>query len=98
MKDQKKIPLSISLQKEQERTDLFVKIHTSMTKGLRNVYSKVPRKWMVDHGLTSERTGAGFNAGQFHFDGDQRFKDFLIEIGWRKYSRKNSNGVDGYKT
>ncbi len=45
-----------------------------------------------------ERSGAGFNAGQFHLDGDQKFKEGLIEIGFRKYSRKNSNGVDGYKT
>jgi DNA primase len=98
MKDQKIIPLSIALQKEQERNDLFIRIHTSLIKGLGNVYSKVPQKWMVDHGLISERTGAGFNAGQFHLDGDQKFRDTLIEIGWRKYSRKNSNGVDGFKT
>ncbi|MCC6836973.1 MAG: hypothetical protein IT234_00425, partial [Bacteroidia bacterium] len=69
-----------------------------MTKGLRNVYSKVPQKWMAEHGLTSERTGAGFNSGQLHFDGDKQYKDALIEIGFRKYSRRNSNGVDGYKT
>ncbi|MBI3518084.1 MAG: ATP-binding protein [Bacteroidetes bacterium] len=96
--ERSKISLSITLQKEQERNDLFVKIQSSMTKGLRNVYSKVPQKWMADHALTSERTGAGFNSGQLHFDGDQKYKDALIEIGFRKYSRKNSNGVDGFKT
>jgi DNA primase len=98
MKDRPKIPLSIALQKKKERTDLFAKIHVSLTKGLRNVYSKVPQAWISEKGLSSERTGAGFNAGQFHLDGDQKYKDALIEIGFRKYSRKNSNGVDGYKT
>ena len=98
MKGQQNIPLSITLQKEKERNDLFGKIYSTLKKALGNVYSKVPKKWMADHGLTSDRTGAGFNAGQFHYDCDEKSKNTLIEMGWRKYSRRNSNGVDGYKT
>ena len=98
MKNQPNIPLSIALQKEKERTELYAKIQASLTKGLKNIYSKRPQAWLLQRGLTSERTGAGFNSGQFHYDGDQKFKEGLIEIGFRKYSRKNSNGVDGYKT
>ena len=96
--ERSKIPLSISLQKERDRHELFEKIYSTLKKGLGNVYSKVPQKWMLDHGFTSERTGAGFNAGQFHFDADDKTKNLLIEIGWRKFSRRNSNGVDGFKT
>ncbi len=69
-----------------------------MIKGLRNPYSKVPRAWLAERGIISERTGAAFNSGQLHFDGDQKYQQQLVEIGFRKYSRKNSNGKDGFKT
>lgn len=90
--------LSNALHKEQERNIIFNKIHNSLLKGLKNVYSKIPQKWLADKALSSELTGAGFNAGQFHNDCNEGEIKLLIEINFRKYSRKNSNGVDGYKT
>lgn len=98
MKGQQNIPLSIALQKEHKRKDIFLKIHVATIKGLRNPYSTLPRAWLDEKGLTTEKTSVGFNSGQLHYDGDKIYKDSLIEIGFRKYSRKNSNGVDGYKT
>ncbi|MFL5763588.1 MAG: hypothetical protein ACJ77K_06555 [Bacteroidia bacterium] len=98
MSTHKDIPLSIALQKEHKRKDIFSKIYSATQKGLRNPYSKKPRAWLAERGLTSEKTGASFNSGQIHYDGDQIYKDSLKEIGFLKYSRRNSNGVDGYKT
>jgi hypothetical protein len=97
MRDQKKIPISITLQNELKRRDIFNGIYKSMTLSLRWKNPKA-QNWLMDKGLTTERTGARFNGAQSHYGREQEYKNDLISVGFLKYTRKNSNGVDGYKT
>jgi hypothetical protein len=97
MRDQKKIPISITLQNELKRRDIFNGIYKSMTLSLRWKNPKA-QNWFMAKGLTTERTGARFNGAQSHYGREQEYKNDLISVGFLKYTRKNSNGVDGYKT
>lgn len=97
MNDKPKIAMSIALKESQKRRSVFEDLYKCFLKALRSVYSKVPRDWLKSKGL-SDVCGAGFNAAQFQYDRDEGFREVLKEIGFLKYSRRNSNGTDGYKT
>src|SRR5687767_4522849 len=98
MKGQQVMPLSIVLQQQHKRLKIFEQVYRTALKSLRWKLSEVPQTWMKEKGLTQERTGAGFNSGQIHYGRTQDFKDDLKSIDFLRYSRRNSNGVDGYKT
>lgn len=98
MQNKPNIPFSLALLKQKKQQDIFDELYKSLTKGLRWKTAEVPRTWLRERGLTTEISGAGFNSGQLHYGRKQEYKDALINIGFLKYSRKNSNGVDGYKT
>lgn len=83
---------------QKKRTDIFKEVYKSVIRSLRWRYTEIPRKWLEDRKLTTEKTGAGFNSGQMHYGRTQEFREDLKSIGFIKFLKTTSTGHDGYWT
>lgn len=81
---------------QKKRTDIFKEVYKSLLRSLRWRYTEIPRKWLEDKKLTTEKTGAGFNSGQMHYGRSQEFKEDLKSIGFIKFLKTTSTGHDGH--
>ncbi|MCD6068884.1 MAG: dnaG 15 [Bacteroidetes bacterium] len=98
MNEKTNIPFSISVKRKKQEKELFEDLHSRFCKGLFVKHANAPREWLQARGLNAESTGAGFNSGQVHNKkGHAEMKEKLKAIGYLKFSRRNSNGVDGHK-
>lgn len=89
--------MMIQLQNVKRRVEIFSRINTTLFNGIRNVKSERPRKWLIEHGLSYEATGAGFNSGQMHHRKPQEFMDELLSIGFiRPNNIIGRNSKTGY--
>jgi DNA primase len=83
---------------QRKRSDIFSEVYKSVVRSLRWRYTEVPRKWLEDRKLTSEKTGVGFNSGQIHYGRSKEFKDDLKSIGLIRFLKTTSLGHEGHWT
>lgn len=66
-------------------------IYRSLSNGIRNAKSDTPRKWLAEHKLSIETTGACFNSGQIHHRKSDAFKRELERVGFMRESGVGTN-------
>jgi hypothetical protein len=93
------IPFSISVKRKREEKEIFADLQSRFTKSITTAHAHEPREWLKKKGIDWESTGTGFSSGQLHTKrANVHIKEKLKAIGYLKYSRRNSNGVDGHKS
>lgn len=72
------------------REEIFARIYSSLSNGIRVAKSAKARLWLKEKGLTPELTFACFNSGQMHHRKPQEYLDELESVGFLKKAGVNS--------
>lgn len=87
--------MMIANQKQKKRIAIFSRVDKILAKGIKNVFSDVPRQWLKERGLSSEVTGAGFCSGQLN---KRTTEEFVCDLEFIGFIRPNNIIGKGGKT
>ncbi len=74
-----------------QRAATLEMIYRSLSNGIRNAKSETPRRWLAEHMLSIESSGACFNSGQIHHRKSDAFKRELERVGFMQESGVGTN-------
>lgn len=85
----------IAHQQQKRRIEIFAKVNKTLSAGINHVFSKVPRMWLKERGISAEATFAGFCSGQIH---SKCSEEFIRDLEFIRFIRSNNITSQDKKT